>query len=483
LITLFRNGSPLRILSVLAFLLLLRLPVLLDGVPVLSAELKWMLVGERMDQGFMLYTGIWDNTAPLSACVYWLIDLVFGRSPQVYQVIALLLVMGQAAYFNASAQRRQLFSEKTSVPGLLYVVCMSLFFDFFTLSPVLMGTFFLLFAMDSAFAHLSRDTDTDEAFAIGFYIGVATLFYLPLAWFAALMFVALLLLSAVRFRKFFLLLFGFGFPTGIAWLLFYLMNGQRALYFNWINATFSLGTEYYATLGGYILILLPFAALLLVAGWRLFGGEARFINYQIRCQQLMVLWVLVSGWTLFFVNDLTPSQFIVLVPSVVFFGTHYFLLLRQRWLAEVIFAVFLGLVLMISYGGVYQAPLFQPLVRYQSLVVGENPVRDHFQGEKVLILGDEIAEYQHNTPATPYLNWTLARRHFDDLDNFVSVTRLYENFRQDPPEVIIDKRGIVPKLFDRIPALGSAYQQQGNTNVYVRQGPGSSRQAAAGNKK
>jgi hypothetical protein len=295
-------------------------------------------------------------------------------------VIALLLVMGQAAYFNASAQRRQLFSEKTSVPGLLYVVCMSLFFDFFTLSPVLMGTFFLLFAMDSAFAHLSRDTDTDEAFAIGFYIGVATLFYLPLAWFAALMFVALLLLSAVRFRKFFLLLFGFGFPTGIAWLLFYLMNGQRALYFNWINATFSLGTQYYATLGGYIVILLPFAALLLVAGWRLFGGEARFINYQIRCQQLMVLWVLVSAWTLFFVNDLTPSQFIVLVPSVVFFGTHYFLLLRLRWLAEVIFAVFLGLVLMISYGGVYQVPLFQPLVRYQSLVVGENPVKDSFEG-------------------------------------------------------------------------------------------------------
>jgi hypothetical protein len=85
LITLFRNGSPLRILSVLAFLLLLRLPVLLNGVPVLSPELKWMLVGERMDQGFMLYTGIWDNTAPLSACVYWLIDLVFGRSPQVYR--------------------------------------------------------------------------------------------------------------------------------------------------------------------------------------------------------------------------------------------------------------------------------------------------------------------------------------------------------------------------------------------------------------
>jgi hypothetical protein len=482
LISLFRIGSPYRILSVLAFLLLLRLPVLLNGVPVLSTELKWMLVGERMDQGYMLYTDIWDNTAPLSAFVYWLIDLFFGRSPRVYQVIALLLVMGQAAYFNASAQRRQLFSEKTSVPALLYVVCMSLFFDFFTLSPVLMGAFFLLFALDSAFAHLSRDTDADEAFAVGFYIGVATLFYLPLAWFAGLMFVVLLLLSAIRFRKFFLLLFGFGFPTGIAWLLFYLMNGQRALYFNWINATFSLGTQYYATLGGYLFILFPFAGLLLVAGWRLFGGEARFINYQIRCQQLMVLWVMVAALSLFFVNDLTPSQFIVLVPAVVFFGTHYFLLMRQRWLAEVIFMVFLALVLIISYGGLYQAPLFQPLVHYQALVVGENPLKNNLQQQKVLILGDEIAEYQHNTPATPYLNWTLARRHFDDLDNFVSVTRLYENFRRDPPEVIIDKRGIVPKLFDRIPALGNAYQQQGKSNVYIRQGAGS-RQAAAGNKK
>lgn len=430
----------------------------------------------------MLYTSIWDNTAPLSASVYWLIDWLFGRNNQVYQIIALLLVMGQAAYFNVSAQRRQLFSEKTSVPGLLYVVCMSLFFDFFTLSPVLMGTTFLLFAMDSAFAHLSRDNDADEAFAIGFYIGVATLFFLPLAWFAALMFVALLLLSAVRFRKFFLLLFGFGFPTGIAWLLFYLLNGQRALYFNWINATFSLGTQYYATLGGYILILLPFAALLVVASWRLFSGEARFINYQIRCQQLMVLWVITAAVAILFVNDLTPYQFIALVPAVVFFGTHYFLLLRLRWISEVIFTGFLAFVLMISYGGMYQVPLFRSMVHYQDLVIGENTAKDPIQQQKLLILGDEIAEYQNNTPATPYLNWTLARRHFDDLDNFVSVTRLYENFRRDPPEVIIDKRDIVPKLFARIPALGNAYQQQGNSDIYIRRGTNNRRQATAGDK-
>ncbi len=468
MIEIFRAGAISRTIIALLLLLLIRIPAIVSGIPLITPELKWMLVGERMARGYMVYTQIWDNTAPLAAAVYWVIDLVFGRSQLAYQLIALLLVILQTLYFNFSLNRNQLFPERSNLPALLYVVGMSLFFDFYTLSPMLLGVSFLLLALDAAFRSLSRDTDSDEAFAVGFYIGLATLCYLPLAWFEACAAAGFLFLSAIRFRKFFLLTFGFIFPLAVAYLFFYLLNGQQALYLNWLIATISLGTNYYISFGSLLVLFAPFMVLLVVSLVRIFGGEARFINYQIRVQQFMFLWLIFAVLTLFFANDLLPLQGMVFVPVVAFFGTHYFLLIRKVWMGELVFwAVFLC-VLLFNYAGLHQLPRQSSLADYSRLVVEEVPEVANLRGKNILVLGETIEEYRHNTPATPYLNWTLSRRHFEDLDNFVSVISLFENFQDDPPQVIVDKKKVVPKLFSRLPALSAQYQRQGNSNVYLK---------------
>jgi hypothetical protein len=74
----------------------------------------------------------------------------------------------------------------------------------------------------------------------------------------------------------------------------------------------------------------------------------------------------------------------------------------------------------------------------------------------------------HNKLATPYLDWMLAERHFNYLDNYTTVIDVYENFRKDMPDVIIDQNGKIAELFTRIPALAQHYSKEKNSNIYIK---------------
>ncbi len=444
---------------------LLRLPLLLTGIPLTQPELNWMLVGERLHNGFMIYTQTWDSLSPLTSGVYALIDVAAGRSHTTYLVLSLVLVLFQSVYFSYTLQRHGLYNERTHFPAILYGICATLFFDFYTASPVLLGLTFLVVGLNSLFTQLDKDNKDDEAFGIGFYLGMATLFYMPFCWFLVYVFVVFMLLSAIRLRKFLLLFFGFTLPLIVVVLYFYMINGYEALYYNWISVFWERFITYYADWQTFILVASPLALLLLVATGQLIGGSTRFINYQIRCQQAMFLLLITSVFTLFFADAFTPYIFLVFVPGVAYFGTHYFLLIRRKWIGDLVFFLFLGGVFFNNWGRFY-LPMSEEIWHDTSLVVTPKATTSE-PSRRLLIIGQALDEYQHNVPATPYLNWRLARRHFENLDSYNTIIELYDNFSQDPPEMIIDKKNVVPTLFKRLPALASQYEKGNSPNTYV----------------
>jgi hypothetical protein len=76
----FRINDPYRLVIIFILLLILRLPYLISSEWLSIPELKWMLIGERMNDGAMLYVDIWDDIAPLSALVYKGINFAAGRA-------------------------------------------------------------------------------------------------------------------------------------------------------------------------------------------------------------------------------------------------------------------------------------------------------------------------------------------------------------------------------------------------------------------
>jgi hypothetical protein len=429
-----------------------------------------MLVGERMDEGFMMYKQIWSDVSPLSGFVYWMLDLLFGRSQLSYQILALMFVILQGLYFNYSLQKHQLYPEKSNLPLLLYVLCMGLSFDFFTLSPMLMGTTFMLLALDGLFSHINDEASNDEVFSIGFYIGVATLFNLSLAVFAGYAFICFLLLAATNARKYFLMLFGFIFTLSLAALFFYMINGLDDLYYNSILRLLEFRKIYYVSIEDLLLLSSPFLALLLISAFQLFGGDTRFIHYQIRCQQAVFLWAIFAGLCLLVVPSVAPYQLIILVPAVVFFGTHLLLTVRKKRIADLIFVSFVLAIFYFNFSNAFAA---YSRVDLSKFIVNQADPDKGYKNKKLLVAGDNLDGYLHNRLATPYLEWTLAERHFNYLEDYVNVIEVYENFRKDMPDVIIDQNGKIEELFTRIPALAQYYSKEKNSNIYIRNGQAS----------
>ncbi len=463
MLSFFRSNAVFQVVSLLLLLVLVRLPAYLSGLPLLVPELQWMLLGEQLDKGLMLYADVWDSTAPLAALVYAGIGAVFGRSQGAYQALALLISAVQVVYFNELMNRRGAFSERSYLPGLMYLVVLSTSVDSFTLSPALMATLPLLLALSTLLKQLDRAGATDDVFEIGFYVSAALLFYPPAGLFILWAFVSLLLYSGASFRQHALLVFGFLFPLLITLLYYYLDGNFDAFQRIFLTSVLQIRQYNLNDFRSLLLaVLLPVT--FAVLGFLRMLNSGRSTNFQSRVQQIMAFWVVTAVLSIALMSFLAPMQFVPFVPCIAFFCVYFFTTFRKQWRAEVLFLLFFGGVLAIGYQAVASNT---PTGQLANLRLKPAALPAEIRGKRIIVLGDALSEYQNNYPATPYLNWNLARYDLERLDNYDNVINILHNFEQDPPEYIIDRQNLVPKLFQRIPALERRYQRVGE-GIYQR---------------
>lgn len=458
MVQLFRINDPFRILAVFALLLLVRLPLIFDGLPMTTPELNWLLLGEQLAAGKSMYTDIWDFTGPFSTGVYWLLHELFGKTRTPFFTLSVLLVTFQAMLFNRYLIRLNIYKEKTYLPALLYVVGMSISFDFFTLTPVLMALTFLLLMLQNIF-RLDEQAIDQAVFRTGVYLGIAVLFYLPSLLFLLLALPGLALFRTSSVRYLLMLVYGFAFVLSLWMLYLYIDNGLEEFYRQYLGSYFAGNYQRYISGRGLLLLFAVPAAVLLMTIVRV-RSERGFINFQVSCQQIMVIWLVVSVATLFFNHRIAPFQLQIFVPAICFFGAHFLLLLRKRLLAELYFWLVSLLVIGNLLNQYYNWLPVANMVSYNKLLVHKKTA-DLAGYNRVLVLGEETGYYQNKTFTTPYLNWDLARRHFGQLENYQVLVEIYQNFEKDLPEIIIDTTPdrLSEKLFDRMPLLASKYRQ------------------------
>jgi hypothetical protein len=467
LLSFFRANATSQNISLLLFFMLLRLPFFWSEVPLLIPELSWMLVGEQMNRGFMLYRDVWDNVSPLSGMVYWAIDRLFGRSQLAYQAVAAAISIFQILYFNYIIRTRDVLPERSHVPGAIYAIFLTISFDLATLSPMLMAATFLLLAMGVVIKMLAQRQITNEIFEMGLYIGLATLFYLPAALFMVWAFVALIFYTGTTLRQHVLGFFGSIFPLLMVMLYFYLNDGVASLNRNLLTSVFQV--RQYA-LNDFSSLFISLAIPLIVGGLGFMRmlTATRLVNYQTRIQQMMAIWLIVSVLMIPLMQYLAPMQFVMFVPALAYFATYYFLSFKKRWLAELLFLSFVGGIVLIQYQGLLNLSPALSIGKLESLRAKPALLPDAIHHKRILVIGEDEGEYLNNFTATPYLNWDLARYDLKNLDNFDSVIHIYDNFRQDPPDYVIDKENVMPKLFIRLPALKKRYKPSPWKGIYEK---------------
>lgn len=434
-------------------------------IPLSIQELNWMVLGERVAHGFLLYKDIWDTTAPFSAGVYALMHLCFGKSQLAYQVVAFVLTLLQCFQFMYIMRKNDVFNEKTYLPGFIYLVLMNLFFDFFTLSPMLLANTFLLFAIDQVFYHIRHRTSDAGIFSTGFFISLASMFYLPCASFIIFLVFAFLFFSRTNFRQYLLLFIGFTFPSGIVLFFFFWKNALFEFMFNFVFSYIYLESESIYSAPVFMVILIVPLTIVGMAVMKLIGSN-RHINYQIICQQLMFFWMILSILVFVFSEKKGGYQLMPIIPAAAFYINHYLIAVKKKIFAELTMLMLIISTLYINFDSLYGGVLESTIINTQETFVKHHQYDHLLKNRKILVLGHAHSIYKNNSLATPYLNWGLAENHFGNLDSYNNVIGIYENFKQDMPEYIIDETGLLEKVFDRIPSLQAQYQSFGYEGVY-----------------
>jgi len=468
LLRFFQSYFPYQYVSLLGLLVLIRLPLLLHSFPLLTPELNWMIVGEQINQGDLLYRDIWDSVSPLSALAYWALDILFGRSTTALHAAALVVSVFQIVYFNYLCNNRDLYPDRTFWPGLIYMLFMHISYDCLTLSPVLMSTSFLLLAFGTLVRQMDRRGVTDEVFEVGFYIGIAALFYLPSALFIIWTMLSLLFYTGASFRQYSLSFFGFLFPVAATVLFYYLSDSLDDFNRNLLASVFRVRQYSLSDFQSLLASLLIPLGLGVLGFLSLFNRGNRYINFQQRIQQIMALWFVIAVLTIGLMPFLAPMVFLSFVPPMAYFTYFYFEGIRRAWLAELTFLIAFSLVLLLFYQGALGLIPGAELGRLSNLQVKPSPLPGDIRNQHVLIIGEDLSAYRYNRLATPYLNWDLAKYDLKNLDNYEAVINVYDHFRKDPPDYIVDREKVVEKLFQRAPALASQYEPTSVVDVYKR---------------
>ncbi|MDX5347913.1 MAG: hypothetical protein LPJ89_03055 [Hymenobacteraceae bacterium] len=456
-----------RLLLLILLYLALRLPLLLIGIPLTLPELKFMLIGERMASGFSMYQEIYDSTAPISAALFWIIDLLFGRSVLAYRLVALLLLLIQGVRFNAILVRNNLQGEKSYIPALLYLVAGSTFFELDTLSPLLIGHTFIIFSLRYFIAFTKEGFNNKKLFKAGFMLGLAALSFLPLTLYLIAGFFAIVLFASNAFRSFLLMLCGFLIPYAVA-TTYYLYSNSLS-YFIDFNLLASWTLEFDFLLSPLDLMKI-FAAPLLVLLLSVIKMPTVTLGLttQQRFLQLMFVWLFTAILVAFISKEVSGTTFILFLPLLAYFGYFLFQRRSRKWISDVAFLLFLLVVAAFRYHDVLHLQTYTH-INTAPLLVPKAHAYPQVEQQKIVVLGPDISFYKENRLATPYLNWQLSQQQFQDLEYYSSIFRIYRNFTKETPAFIIDQAGVVPILQEKLPGIFNNYKLVQAPSLYKLQ--------------
>ncbi len=466
MVSFFRINDPVRIFGVLLLMIAFWIPVHVFAPESLLIEQEWMLLGEKMAGGDVLYMDIQTNMPPLSASVYWLLYNLFGKSSLVYQILALILVFTQAMVFNFMMDRTDVLKERSYIPSLLYITFSFIYTDMLTLSPLLLSMTFVLIALRELLYLLKHGNNDQGVFRVGFYVGIATLFYFPSGLFLIMVVFSYLFYTNTVLRRYVILLFSFSFPILMVGMHYFIKGGMSNYfeYFWWKSIYI---TKIYTTHWIDFLILLAVPAIFLAYSMFAVFSSRGYIIYQSKIQRVMALWVFCSVGIYFLADEKGSFLFVLLIPAISYFGTAMFFVVRRSLFRELSYVAILVLILFVHLGSL--KGLGDDILNPDRLAVGRTELQQHIKDQKILVLDKNFSGYAGNRVATRFFDWRLSIRSFENLDYMKNPVMILEAFREDPPEVIVDRLGIAEKLFLRIKPLDDLYQPHETLQgVYVK---------------
>jgi hypothetical protein len=458
LLRFFRLNDPYRLIGLLVILSLLALPFFIDPLPATQLELRSFLIGEAIHAGKLMYIQIYDSTAPMSSAVFGLIDWMFGRSLYARHTLSLFIIFYQASYFAIVLIQKKAYNDSTYLPALVYGLFWFISFDFLSFSPELLASTFLLLALNDLFKEIEFRNPKDETLLnLGISLGIATLLIFSYAIFIVATLFILIVFTRISLRKALLFMFGIVLPHTILVTLYFYWGNTVDLWQNFYLPNLTLSVTLLISAKSFmILCIVPI--IYFVFSMFMLNREARFTKYQSQLFQVIFIWLMVCLVHVFIARELSPQSLIIFIPSLAYLVSHYLLLIRRKRLAEMMLWI-----LIISLVSINLITRYDRLadVSFAGLFPKPSSYEKLLKDKKLMVLCDDIGIYSQNKLAGYFPDWALSRNIFEQPDYYENILLIDEVFKKDPPEIIIDPKDLMKKVFERIPRIKPLYEREG----------------------
>ena len=448
----FRVNDHIRLVGILLYVILFSvISWVFFSFPSTTPTLMWMVLGERLSEGYLLYVDVIDDTGPLSAGVFTGLHLLFGRSPIAYILLGKIFVLVQIYYWNSTLIKYRVFDENTYLPAIVMAALFHFSFDLMYLSPTLLGSTFLLLAFGQLFSHTVLQKESSEStLLIGIYGGLATGFHWNFVFFLPFLILTGLAISSFTVRQLFLSIMGFLLPILLI-LVFYFWNDglEHALQvwpmvFSYPNYGYQPSLSWLAP-GAFPLVL----ALIGFAISSFFRGAT--INQQ-KQRQLIIIWLLFSAGLFFLVKNNASYQLVVFLPAMTYFISQFFLLFNWTLLVK---PAFFGLVLVLPLWTLnYWTTRTAVDTSYFVAAIDEITLP---KKTGVMVLEKDPSPYLYKTLDGPFLNYNMSMRYLKQEKTLQQKAQVFQMVRRQKPQQVLDKNGLFKDLLDELPALKEFY--------------------------
>lgn len=427
--------------------------------PMTQPELIWLLLGEKMAEGNLMFRDILDDTGPFSATVYWLLHLAFGKSHLAHKIFAGLIIFIQISYINHLFNQYKSFEESSYVPAFVSVILVHASFDLLCLSPSLMGSTFILLALGQLFSQtVLQKEGSDSVLLTGIFSGIALCFHFPLIFFLPYMLFMGIIISGFSLRQLFLSLAGYALPFFICCTYYFWQDALPDFINKYVLTSRNLDIYIHVRLRDIVIL---YAAPVLFSFLGIVLGsviKSLTVNQQ-KQLQLMLLFFVFAVASFVLTNRRAPYQFIILLPPFTYFVSMLLLALRKKTLANAMSIAFLVLVPLIGFSWLLVKTIQGRLDTYGVYVEEKHQIA---KNKKVLVLDEDIAYYQLGEQTSPYLNFHLAKDILSKSSEPKNIALASKHLLKDLPELVVDGEGVFEVFLDKTPLIKAKYRKEGS---------------------
>ncbi|MGP8216178.1 MAG: DUF6427 family protein [Bacteroidia bacterium] len=284
----------------------------------------WIFQSKHADYGVTIpfFNDLWAWVAKLEA-----FSTGFG----------IILLLTQAFIWNSFINNNALLKQSSYFPAFFFIILASCRTSLICLYPALFASLFLVLAMRRLAASYKKEKALSEVFDAGLFIGIASIFYLPLVVFILFLFIAILVIRSLVWREWIAAVIGFILPFGFALAYNYLFLSAENFWHNIFLAAHSNYRMHWSFTWEEWLMLIAITGTCIASLWLFIN---KLPDNVVKAQKIwtLMLWFVFFALVSVFISPQRDARSLVIVAlPVSFIFSNYFLKAKSAVWPEFLF--------------------------------------------------------------------------------------------------------------------------------------------------